>query len=155
MSMRPVGQQVVERSTSRWRFRLIVIFAAAIVAVSLFAVLGVSRLTDRPPVLPPSCTPPTQEEKELLEAFLRSHIKDARALEWTVADCDDNGDASLDFETRMTPKMATASFLADDNCSPFTGPGATDGDVTCTTAAGSVSIFLASATAITRGELAF
>lgn len=80
-----------------------------------------------------SCAqPPTQEERIQLESFLKAHVEDARDLEWTVMDCDDDGLAWLNFTTSMTPGRVEKAFLKDSACLPSRAGAATAfGNVTC------------------------
>lgn len=69
----------------------------------------------------PFCAkPPTQEERHQQEAFVLAHLPDASDFEWTVMDCDDNGQAYLSFSTRLTRDAASAVFLRDPACKAST-----------------------------------
>lgn len=87
-----------------------------------------------------SCAkPPTQEERTQVASFLKVHVDDARDLDWTVMDCDDNGLAYLNFTTSMTPGRVSEAFLNDPACSPSNEQDADAfGDVTCRTGNGDV-----------------
>lgn len=100
-------------------------------------------------------SPPTPQEREEQESFVRAHLGDARDFEWTVMDCDDLGQAYLDFTTRQRGSAASASFLQDPACSPSTEPAASSGDVVCTSGGTVVDLSFEDHGAIeTDGELA-
>lgn len=120
MSMRPVGHGPVAAPTSPRR-RSLTVFAVVLasVLVVLGSVLAVHRLT----ASSSSCSPPSEPEMQVQEAFLRSHVSDASGLEWTVLDCDDHGDAYLAFTTALTSVAAREGFLTDASCSPYRRAG--------------------------------
>jgi hypothetical protein len=86
-------------------------------------------------------SPPGEREKARQESFVRAHVADARHLEWTVMDCDDQGQAYLDFMTTLTPRAAGEAFRKDAACSRSTEPDAEPDDVTCTSNGVRVSIY--------------
>lgn len=112
----------------------------AIVAVIIVSgiVLGGFRIMANPDK--PSCSPPNREEQKVQEAFLLSHVGDAQDLDWYIADCDDDGVATLEFTTARPPAAARDAFLTDTSCSPTTGPNAGEYNVTCSSGAAEVSI---------------
>ena len=124
--------------------------------VVLAALVGVLVLLGRYVLEDPTCAkPPTQQERTQQEAFVRTHLPDARDFEWTVMDCDDNGQASVDFTTRQRGSAASKAFLSDPACRASVEPDASPGDVTCTSGDFEVSIYLEDKGAIdTYGELA-
>ena len=103
----------------------------------------------------PTCgSPPTQPVRTQQEVFVKAHLTDARDFEWTIMDCDDNGQVVLDFTTRQTGKAASEAFLKDSVCRPSIEPDASTGDVECRTGKVEVSIYLEDKGAIdTDGEL--
>jgi hypothetical protein len=127
---------------------LIAVLAAAAV------VLGLVFVTNSVGASAAPCSPPSASEMRGQEEFLRAYIPDASGLEWEVADCDDEGLASLYFETALEPSTASAALLGDPSCSPYRGPGAAAGDVACSSGSGSVVVsFERPPGSTTRGEL--
>ena len=130
---------------------MVLLVVVVTVSVGLGAVTALHRLTGSMP----SCSPPTETEKQAQEVFLHSHVDDAADLEWTVADCDDNGDAWLQFGTALPPHAAREAFLTDSACSPYQGLDAGAEDVTCTSGDATIIVFLTPASSgTTQGELA-
>ncbi|WP_091186063.1 hypothetical protein [Microlunatus flavus] len=98
--------------------------------------------------------PPSTQQRAEQEAFVSAHLPDASDFEWTVADCDDQGQASLTFTTRQRGTTATRAFLQDGACRASREPDASLGDVTCMSYGVTVFIYLEDHGAIdTYGEL--
>lgn len=98
--------------------------------------------------------PPTPPERAEQEAFVTTHLHDARNFDWVVADCDEHGEASVDFTTRHTGRAASQAFLDDPACKASVEPDASPGDVTCAAENVTVSIYLHDTGAIdTNGTL--
>lgn len=135
MSMRP------------WRVLISVVIVALLVTAAVLC--GRWFLSDT------TCgSPPTQQVRSQQEGFVKAHLPDAGQFEWTVMDCDDNGQIVLNFTTRTTGKAANAAFLRDPACRPSNEPDASAGDVDCQTGAVEVFIFLEDKGAIdTEGQL--
>ena len=124
------------------------------VLASLLLLAGVALAANRFIDSVFDCSPPSQHDMQVQEAFLRSHVTDARGLEWTVADCDDQGEAWLEFSTALTPAAARDAFLTDPSCSPDLGPDADDQGVNCTSGDAEIYVFFeATSVAATSGEL--
>lgn len=102
-----------------------------------------------------ACSPPSQQEQQVQEAFVRSRVPDAQELNWTFSDCDADGTGSLSFTTALAPAATHDAFLAYTACSPYHEPSAGDNAVTCKSGGAQVFIFLEVApSAKTKGELA-
>jgi len=129
---------------------MVITVVALAVLVGGLVVVGYMLLAN------PFCAqPPTQQERSQQEAFVLAHLPDARGFEWTVADCDDNGQASVDFTTRQRGSSASKVLLSDQACKASTEPDASPGDVTCTSGNLEVSVYIEDKGAIdTHAELA-
>ena len=105
--------------------------------------------------LSPFCTTPTEptaEEKQTQETFVLEHLPDARNLVWTIADCDDDGVAYLDFTTSLAPNEARDAFLGG-GCT-YHSTEEYD-DVSCVRGSLEVVLFFELVDDKTEGELVF
>lgn len=62
---------------------------------------------------------------------MKTHVSDARDFVWSVADCDDQGEAFLSFRTELAATVVSQSFLADPACSPSDADDAAENEVMC------------------------
>lgn len=137
-------------ATATRRLTVTLIIAAVLAVTAGGIMLGRYILDD------PMCArPPTPPRRVQLQAFVTAHLPDARNFDWTVSDCDENGQAYLDFTTRSTGHAASKAFLADPACATSREPDAEAGDVTCSANTTQISIYLEDTGAIdTDVELA-
>lgn len=99
MRMRPVDNVWTPRQ--RRPLLVLAVVLATLLILSGVVFVAVKILADLDQTF--SCSPPSQEEMKVQEAFVRSHISDAQDLDWEVWDCDDRGVAELEFTTDRTP----------------------------------------------------
>ena len=105
------------------------------------------------PDLYPSCvTPsePTAEEKRTQEDLVHARLHDARDLEWTVMDCDDDGEVFLRFATSQAPATARDAFYGR-GCTYHTVEE--NNDIACVQDGTEVVIFFEQVENETQGEL--
>lgn len=121
----PVPDRVL--GSRRRVLRAILIVVAAIAVLLVGGALWVKHeLGDM------SCpSPPTDQDEARHQAFVEAHVPDANGFDWTVADCDDRGQASLGFTTKLSPAAAAAAFLSDPACTSSTDADADPFDLSC------------------------
>lgn len=125
------------------------------IVVLVVAITGVVAIVGRDISRASRCAdPPSPQQRADQEAFVTAHLPDARDFEWAIADCDDQGQASLSFTTRQRGTTATRAFLRDEGCRASEGPDTNWGDVTCMSNGLSVFIYLEDNGSVdTHGEL--
>lgn len=90
--------------------------------------------------------PPSQSERARQQAFVLSHVSDARAFKWETLDCDDEGISTLTFTTALPAARALESFRVDPGCSEAEWPQT----VTCSS--GAVPVDISLMTTVDRGQ---
>ena len=125
------------------------------IVIVLVAVAGVSLVVARDVSHEFHCAnPPTPQQRTEQESFVTAHLPDARDFKWTVMDCDDQGQAYLDFSSRRRGTDVSHAFLQDPTCRASAQPDASAGDVTCVSGGVAVSISFEDHGAIdTHGQL--
>lgn len=111
---------------------------ASAVAVVVLVVAGVAVVLGSNAI---SCASPSLEALKAQEAFVLTHVVDARDVESGTADCDDNGDGYVNFTTDLTPAGARDAFLADPSCSPYADEGVDQIAVKCRSGRSTVFVF--------------
>lgn len=82
----------------------------------LMLLAGLVGLVVLLPMVAFGCSSPSDAELRAQEAFVRTHVSDARDFESGVLDCDDHGDGFVTFTTDLSPTAAGNALLRDAAC---------------------------------------